>query len=79
MTPYLVLADLLATHVDTEVLTEFKASDEVRTHFYALFEKEKTGVAATEEIAEIDQFIQEERILQIAKARVAIGIQIWLS
>jgi hypothetical protein len=70
MTPYLLLADLLATYVEPDVLSNFRASDDVRTHFYALLEKEKMGLATSEEVIEIEQFMSVEHILQLAKAKI---------
>lgn len=70
MTPYLLLADFIATHIDPEVLANFKATEEVHDHFYDLLEKEKLGIATEAEIAEIEQFMSIEHILQLAKAKV---------
>jgi hypothetical protein len=70
MTAFALLADLIANHVDAEVLKAFKASDDVHDHFYSLLERGKTGIATTEEIAEIEQFMQVEHIIQLAKSRV---------
>ena len=70
MTPYLLLADFIATHVDSETLANFKASEDVHDHFYDLLEKEKLGIATDEEVAEIEQFMSIEHILQLAKAKV---------
>lgn len=70
MTPLLILADLIADHVDAEVLANFRASDEVRSQFYNLLEKEKRGSATDEELAQIEQFMYVERVLQVAKTKI---------
>ena len=68
--PLTILADLIANHVDADILAAFKASDEVHTHFYDLVEREKRGHATSEEITEIEQFMYVERVLQLAKAKI---------
>ena len=70
MTPLTILADLIANHIDTDILATFKASDEVHEHFYDLVEKEKRGYATSEEVTEIEQFMYVERVLQLAKAKI---------
>lgn len=70
MTPYLLLADFMATHIDATALAAFKAPDDVHDRFYTLLDKEKQGLASAEEVVEIEQFMHVERILQLAKAKV---------
>lgn len=70
MTPLTILADLIASHVDADTLAAFKASDDLHNHFYSLLEKEKQGYATSEEVAEIEQFMYVERVLQLAKAKI---------
>ena len=70
MNPYSILADFLIMHIKPEDILQFKASEEVHDYFYSLLEKEKMGAATQEEIQLINEFMNVEHILRLAKAKV---------
>ena len=69
MNPYLILVDFMLTHIKPETMLQFRASEEMHDYFYGLLDKEKAGLATQEEIECINDFMNVEHILRLAKAK----------
>ncbi|SOD80689.1 hypothetical protein [Spirosoma fluviale] len=69
MNPYLTLVDFILTHAKPEAVLQFRASEEVHDYFYMLVDKEKNGIATQEEIELINDFMNVEHIMRLAKAK----------
>ncbi|GAB4033620.1 hypothetical protein [Spirosoma gilvum] len=70
MNPYETLVDFILTHVKPEAILQFRASEEMHDHFYSLLEKEKSGTTTREETDLINDFMNVEHIMRLAKAKV---------
>ncbi len=66
---YLEIVDLIATGATTEAVAGFRPSPEVQSRVAALVEREKTGSLSAEEKTELDDYMELEHILRMAKAR----------
>ena len=69
MNPYLTLVDFILAHIKPETVLQFKATDEMHDHFYALLDKEKNGTATSDEVELINNFMNVEHIMRLAKAK----------
>jgi hypothetical protein len=69
MNPYSTLVDFILTHVKSEDVLQFRASEEMHDYFYMLLDKEKNGTATPEEIEVINNFMSVEHIMRLAKAK----------
>ncbi len=69
MNAYAEFIDFIAAGVTPEQLLSFRASDVMRERFYNLLQKEKAGTAAEADKAELDQCMELEHIVRMAKAR----------
>lgn len=66
---YLEIVDLIATGATTEAVAGFRPSAEVQKRVAASVEREKTGSLSAEEKTELDDDMELEHILRMAKAR----------
>ncbi len=69
MNPYLTLVDFMLTHAKPEAILQFRASEDVHDYFYGLLDKEKSGTATQEEIDLINDFMNVEHSMRLAKAK----------
>ena len=69
MNPYLTLVDFVLEHTKPEDVLRFRASEEMHDYFYSLLDKEKSGTATQEEISVINDFMNVEHIIRLAKAK----------
>ena len=66
---YLELVDFLAAGTTPEALVRFRPSEEVQRRVSDLIEGRRNGVLSTEEESELEDFLQLEHILILAKAQ----------
>ena len=66
---YLELVDFLAAGTTPEALVRFRFSKEVQRRVSNLIEGRHNGVLSAEEESELDDFLQLEHILILAKAQ----------
>lgn len=69
MNPYLTLVDIMLTHTKPEAVLQFKASKETHDYSYGLLDKEKSDTATQEDIDLINDFMNVDRIMRLAKAK----------
>ncbi len=69
MKAYTEFVDFIVTHIKPEAIAAFKASEENHDLFYELLGKEKAGIASVEERKLLDQFMQIEHIMRMAKIK----------
>lgn len=69
MNPYSTLVDFMLTHIKPEDILQFRASEDMHDYFYLLLDKEKNGTATQEEIDIINDFMNVEHIMRLAKAK----------
>ena len=67
--PFIELIDFVVANIKPELISAFRASEESPNYAYDLLQKEKTGVATTEERDELDQFMQLEHTIRMMKAK----------
>ena len=66
---YLELVDFLAAGTTPEALVRFRPSEEVQRRVSELIEGRHKGVLSAEEESELEDFLQLEHILILAKAQ----------
>lgn len=67
------LVDFLVGHIPTRELAEFQPSEAARERVWSLIEKEKeTGLLAEEKL-ELDDYLQLEHLLVLAKAKARLA------
>jgi hypothetical protein len=66
---YLELIDFLAVGTTPEALVRFRPSEEAQHRVADLIEKQRDGVLSSEEESELEDFLQLEHILILAKAQ----------
>lgn len=69
MNPYSTLVDFMLTHIKPEDILQFRASEDMHDYFYLLLDKEKNGTATQEEIGLINDIMNVEHIMRLAKAK----------
>ena len=63
------LVDFLAAGSTPQGLIDFRPSEATRTKVAELIHRQKSSVLSAEESAELDDYLQLEHILRLAKAR----------
>ena len=66
---YLELVDFLAAGTTPESLVRFRPSEEIQRRVSELIEGRHNGVLSSEEESELEDFLQLEHILILAKAQ----------
>ncbi|MGO8734692.1 MAG: hypothetical protein ACLQVM_18105 [Terriglobia bacterium] len=66
---YVDIIEFIAAGTTPEAVVDFLPSPEAQQRLAALIEREKEGSLSMEEKAELDHFMDLERILRMAKAR----------
>ncbi|WP_460963884.1 hypothetical protein [Spirosoma litoris] len=59
----------MLTHIKPEDILQFRASEDMHDYFYLLLDKEKNGTATQEEIGLINDIMNVEHIMRLAKAK----------
>ena len=75
MNPYADFIEFIVTHIEPESIAAFKASEETHDFFYKLLSKEKAGTASAEERKSLDQFMQIEHIMRMAKIKSRLYVK----
>jgi len=68
MKAYDEVIDFIASRNPKEVVA-FKPSAEARQRVWDLIEREKTNILSSEERAELDDYLELEHLMRLAKAR----------
>ncbi|HTS50689.1 MAG TPA: hypothetical protein VMH05_22240 [Bryobacteraceae bacterium] len=63
------IIDFIAAGTTPEAVVAFRPSDSVQRRVADLVERSKAGVISTEEQSELDDYLQLEHIMILAKAR----------
>lgn len=66
---YEEVVDFIAAGTSPEGVVAFRASEATRERVWDLVAREKTMGLSSEETAELDQYLQVEHIMRLAKAR----------
>lgn len=76
MTPriYEEVVELLISEPTIAQVVDFKPSEEARSRFWGLIEREKSGEITADEKSELDHFMQAEHIMRLAKARARLRL-----
>ncbi|MBC8151642.1 MAG: hypothetical protein H7Z72_01895 [Bacteroidetes bacterium] len=69
MDVYAEFVDFISAGVTPEQILNYRASDEMREHFYTLLQKEKAGTATAADKAILDQCMELEHIVRMAKLK----------
>ncbi|AQG78940.1 hypothetical protein [Spirosoma montaniterrae] len=69
MNPYATLVDFMLANISPEKVLSFRVSEEVHDYFYSLLDKEKNGTATPDEVETINNFMNVEHIMRLAKAK----------
>jgi predicted NACHT family NTPase len=70
MNPYAMLVDFMIDQIKPEAISAFRASEEIHDYFYNLIEKEKAGTATPDEVQWLNDMMNVEHIMRLAKAKV---------
>jgi hypothetical protein len=73
---YLELVDFIVSRATPEALLEFRPSEANQQRVSQLIESKHEGTLSAEESAELDEFVQVEHLMIIAKARARRRLQI---
>jgi len=73
---YLELVNFIASGNTPESLIRFKPSAAVQERVAILIEKQRDDALSTEEASELDDFLQLEHILILAKAQARHGLNL---
>ena len=73
---YLELVDFIASGPSRSEVAKFQASDIAKARVADLIRREKTEGLSEEEKEELEQFLQLEHLMRLAKARARIGARI---
>lgn len=66
---YEEIVDFIAAGTTSDAVAHFEASKEVKEKVANLIHREKIGDLTSEEKLELDQFLQLEHVMRLAKAR----------
>ena len=66
---YEEIVDFIAAGTTSDAVAQFEASEEVKDRVVELVYREKSGNLTPEEKSELDQFLQLEHVMRLAKAR----------
>lgn len=69
MLAYDEFVDFLAGGTTPQGVVDFRPSDETKLKVANLIERQKTGGLSADETAELNQFLQIEHLMRLAKAR----------
>jgi hypothetical protein len=72
MKAYEEIVEFIATRISPEDVAGFQASDEVKERVADLIHREKTTGLSQDEKSELDQYLQLEHIMRLAKARARL-------
>ena len=72
MKAYEEIVEFIAAGISSEDVARFQASDEVKERVADLIHREKTTCLSRDEKAELDQYLQLEHIMRLAKARARL-------
>ena len=73
---YLELIDFIVSRTSPEAMLEFRPSEGNRHRVSELIEGQRNGTLSPEEISELDDFVQIEHLLIMAKAQARRRLQI---
>lgn len=71
MSPFQDLVDYLVANIPAEKILQFRLSDELHNHVYALVDKEKAGTATHDERKELNQYMVVEHIVRLMKTKAS--------
>ncbi|MEZ5583675.1 MAG: hypothetical protein R3F37_13800 [Candidatus Competibacteraceae bacterium] len=66
---YEEIVEFIAAGTTTDSVVQFEASQEVKDRVAELIHRAKTGKLSSDEISELNHFMQLEHIMRLAKAR----------
>jgi len=70
------LVDFIASGTTPEALIDFRPSDVVQTRVLDLLQRQREGILSSEEASELDDFVQLEHLMIMAKAQARQRLQI---
>ncbi len=73
---YMELIDFIASGTTPEAIIQFRPSQAAQHRAHELIERKTDGLLSEEELSELDDFLQLEHILIMAKARARQRLQL---
>ncbi len=73
---YMELVDFIASGATPEAIVQFRPSEAVQQRVADLLERQREGQLSAEETSELDDFVQIEHLMIMAKARARQRLQV---
>lgn len=73
---YMELVDFIASGATPEAIVQFRPSDAVQRRVADLLDRKRDGQLSAEESSELDDFVQIEHLMIMAKARAHQRLQL---